>query len=119
MKTISQTMGHKVYVIGPSATERRRSAVPRRRFSNPPAIAISASPAPNVVTAVFPSTTTETITTGPMETIERVPAGLSRDRESRGDRVCDDPRRDRSEEERLQSPHATLPSPPTTVSATA
>jgi hypothetical protein len=48
--------------------------------------------------------------------LEGTSAGLRRDRKRCHQCVCNDADSDRSEQECLQSPHAILPSPPTTVS---
>ena len=55
----------------------------------------------------------------PERDVERAPAGLRGDGERRCQGVGDDADGERSEQERLQSPHAILPSPPATVSASA
>ena len=118
MKTISQTMGTKSTRSGPTG-ERRRDQTCRKHVQQPASNSDQRKPHPERRDRRLSLHDDGDDHDRADREIERVPAGLSGHREGRGDRVRDDPRRDRSEEERLQSPHATLPSPPTTVSATA
>ena len=85
----------------------------------PPASERARRPGPKVVTVAVPCSVTETTCTGPRAIVERAAAGLCRHCRRGHECVRNEPDGDRAEQECLQRPHATLPSPPSTVRARA
>ena len=88
-------------------------------FARPPTIAIRSSPGPKVVTAAPAFHGDRDEEKWPGADIDRGSARLRRNGDCRRERVPEDAEGEHAEQERLQIPHATLPSPPTTVSASA